>query len=262
MIFKDICARIISELYLRKYKTWPCEGRNRENPLSKPRECQALIVESLTNIKLIGSISEMKTLLGTKIGMTQIIGEDGVVTPITLVQAGPVTVTQVKTVETDGYNAVQVAFGEGKNLSKAVAGHVKPAEVTPKHLREFRVDEIPADIKVGAKINVEAFELGDIVDVTGTSKGKGFAGTVKRHNFNTSKSSHGGNGNVRRVGSIGSMYPQKVFKGKRMPGRMGHDKVTVKNLTVAYIDAENNLIGLKGAVPGPKKGLISIGGKA
>ena len=204
----------------------------------------------------------MKTLLGTKIGMTQIIGEDGVTTPITLVQAGPVTVTQVKSVETDGYNAVQVAFGEGKNLSKAVAGHTKPADVTPKHIREFRVDEIPADIKVGAKINVEAFALGDIVDVTGTSKGKGFAGTVKRHNFNTSKSSHGGNGNVRRVGSIGSMYPQKVFKGKRMPGRMGHDTVTVKNLVVAYIDAENNLIGLKGAVPGPKKGLVSIGGKA
>jgi large subunit ribosomal protein L3 len=104
--------------------------------------------------------------------------------------------------------------------------------------------------------------LGDIVDATGTSKGKGFAGTVKRHNFNTSKSTHGGNGNVRKPGSIGSMYPQKVFKGKKMAGRMGHDRVTVKNLEVAYVDAVNNLIGLKGAVPGPKKGLIIIGGKA
>ena len=204
----------------------------------------------------------MKALLGTKIGMTQIIGEDGVTIPITLVQAGPMTVTQVKTVETDGYNAVQVAFGEGKNLSKAVAGHTKPAKVTPKHIREFRVDEIPADFKVGTKINVEAFSLGDVVDVTGTSKGKGFAGTVKRHNFRTSAESHGGNGVVRRTGSIGSMYPQKVFKGKRMPGRMGSDRVTVKNLVVAYIDVENNLIGLKGAVPGPKKGLVTIGGKA
>ena len=204
----------------------------------------------------------MKALLGTKIGMTQIIGEDGRVTPITLIQAGPVTVTQVKTVETDGYNAVQVAYGEGKNLSKAVAGHVKSAKVTPKHIREFRVSELPEGLKVGDAIDVNAFELGELVQATGTSKGKGFAGTVKRHNFNTSAKSHGGNGDVRRVGSIGSMYPQKVFKGKRMPGRMGHDTVTVKNLAVAYIDAETNLIGLKGAVPGPRKGLVVIGGKA
>ena len=204
----------------------------------------------------------MKALLGTKIGMTQVISEDGTVTPVTLVQAGPVTVTQIKTLETDGYNAVQVAFGEGKNLSKATAGHTKPANVSPKHIKEIRVDELPEGIKVGDKLDVEAFAMDELVTVTGTSKGKGFAGTVKRHNFNTSKSSHGGNGNVRRVGSIGSMYPQKVFKGKRMPGRMGHDRVTVKNLVVAYIDVENNLIGLKGAVPGPKKGLVSIGGKA
>jgi len=204
----------------------------------------------------------MKALLGTKIGMTQIISKDGAAIPVTLIQAGPVTVTQVKTVEHDGYNAVQVAYGEGKNLSKAVAGHTKPAQVTPKHIREFRVDELPADLKVGDKIDVSQFVLGDIVDATGTSKGKGFAGTVKRHNFNTSKKTHGGNGNVRKVGSIGSMYPQKVFKGKRMAGRMGHDRVTVKNLEVAYVDTVNNLIGLKGAVPGPRKGLIVIGGKA
>jgi large subunit ribosomal protein L3 len=204
----------------------------------------------------------MKALLGTKIGMTQIISEDGRAVPVTLIQAGPVTVTQVKTVESDGYNAVQVAYGEGKNLSKAVAGHVKPAQVTPKTIREFRVDTLPEDLKVGDSIDVNQFVLGDIVDATGTSKGKGFAGTVKRHNFNTSKKTHGGNGNVRKPGSIGSMYPQKVFKGKRMAGRMGHDRVTVKNLEVAYVDATNNLIGLKGAVPGPNKGLIVIGGKA
>ena len=201
----------------------------------------------------------MKALLGTKIGMTQVIGEDGVTTPVTIIQAGPCTVTQVKSVETDGYNAVQVAFGEGKNLSKAVAGHVKTAKVTPKHIREFRVEDI-SDVKVGDVIDVTKFELGDIVDATGVSKGKGFAGTVKRHNFNTSKKTHGGNGDVRRVGSIGSMYPQKVFKGKRMPGRMGHDQVTVKNLRIAYISLEDNLIGVKGAVPGPKKGLIVLGG--
>jgi large subunit ribosomal protein L3 len=204
----------------------------------------------------------MKALLGTKIGMTQIISESGAAIPVTLIQAGPVTVTQVKSVETDGYNAVQVAYGEGKNLSKAVAGHTKTAEVTPKHIREFRVDELPADLKVGDVIDVTEFALGDMVDATGVSKGKGFAGTVKRHNFNTSKSTHGGNGNVRKPGSIGSMYPQKVFKGKRMAGRMGADRVTVKNLEVAYVDAASHLIGLKGAVPGPKKGLIIIGGKA
>ena len=203
----------------------------------------------------------MKALLGTKIGMTQIISENGEAVPVTLIQAGPCTVTQVKTIDTDGYTAVQVAYGEGKNLSKAVAGHLKAAEVTPKYLREFRVDELPEGIKVGDVLDVDSFQLGDKVDASGISKGKGFAGTVKRHNYNTSKKTHGGNGNVRKVGSIGSMYPQRVFKGKTMAGHMGHEKVTVKNLVVAYIDKENHLIGVKGAVPGPKKGLITLGGK-
>jgi len=204
----------------------------------------------------------MKALLGTKIGMTQIISEDGRAVPVTLIQAGPVTVTQVKTVETDGYNAVQVGFGEGKNLSKAVAGHLKAADTTPKYIREFRIDDPSEDLTVGASIDVTTFEIGDVVDATGISKGKGFAGNIKRHNFERHRKTHGGKGNTRRPGSIGSMYPQKVFKGKRMAGRMGHEQVTVKNLVVSYIDTENNLIGLKGAVPGPKKGLIVIGGKA
>ncbi len=203
----------------------------------------------------------MKTLLGTKLGMTQLLAEDGRAVPVTLIQAGPVTVTQVKTVESDGYNAVQVAYGEGKNLSKAVAGHVKPAKVSPKHIREVRVDELP-EVKVGDEFNVSMFTVGDVVDATGVSKGKGFAGTVKRHNFNTSKKTHGGNGNVRKPGSIGSMYPQKVFKGKRMAGHMGAEQVTVRNLEIAYVDPETNLIGVKGAVPGPRKGLIVLGGNA
>ena len=203
----------------------------------------------------------MKTLLGTKLGMTQLLAEDGRAVPVTLIQAGPVTVTQVKTVETDGYNAVQVAYGAGKNLSTAVAGHVKPAKVTPKYLREIRVDELP-EVKVGEELDVSVFAVGDMVDATGISKGKGFAGTVKRHNFNTSKKTHGGNGDVRKPGSIGSMYPQKVFKGKRMAGRMGAERVTVKNLEVAYVDPETNLIGVKGAVPGPRKGLVILGGNA
>ncbi len=204
----------------------------------------------------------MKALLGTKIGMTQLISEDGKAVPVTLIKAGPVTVTQVKTVETDGYNAVQVGFELGKNLSKAVAGHLKAAEITPKYIREFRVEDTSEELTVGSTIDVTAFELGDVVDATGISKGKGFAGTIKRHNFERHKKTHGGKGNTRKPGSIGSMYPQKVFKGKRMAGRMGHEQVTVKNLVVSYIDVENNLIGLRGAVPGPKKGLIVIGGKA
>jgi large subunit ribosomal protein L3 len=204
----------------------------------------------------------MKALLGTKIGMTQIISDDGVAVPVTLIQAGPMTVTQLKTVDTDGYSAVQVAYGEGKNPTKAIAGHTKPANVTPRHIREIRVAELPDGFSIGSTLDVTAFSLGDIVDATGTSKGKGFAGTVKRHNFKTSRHTHGGQGDVRKVGSIGSMYPQHVFKGKRMAGRMGHDRVTVKNLVVAFIDQENNLIGLRGAVPGPKKGLVIIGGKS
>ena len=201
----------------------------------------------------------MKALLGTKIGMTQIIGEDGVTIPVTLIQAGPVTVTQVKSVETDGYNAVQVAYGEGKNLSKAVAGHVKTAGVTPKEIREFVIDDL-GELKVGDSWDVTEFSLGDVIDATGVSKGKGWAGTIKRHNFKRHRKTHGGKGNTRKVGSIGSMYPQKIFKGKRMAGHMGAEQVTVKNLTVAYISAADNLIGVKGAVPGPKKGLIVLGG--
>ena len=203
----------------------------------------------------------MKALLGTKIGMTQVIGEDGVAIPVTLIQAGPVTVTQVKSVEVDGYNAVQVAYGEGKNLSKAVAGHVKPAGVTPKEIREFRIDDL-GELKVGDSWNVEQFELGDSVDATGISKGKGFAGTIKRHNFKRHRKTHGGKGNTRKPGSIGSMYPQKIFKGKRMAGHMGAEQVTVKNLVVAYVSVADNLIGVKGAVPGPKRGLIVLNGGA
>ncbi len=204
----------------------------------------------------------MKSLLGTKVGMTQIISDDGTAKAVTLLQAGPCTVTQIKTAEKDGYNAIQIGFGKGKNLSKATKGHVKGSKTEPKVIREIRVDELNEEIKVGDVIDVNTFEIGDKVAVTGTSKGKGFAGTVKRHNFKTSASSHGGNGNVRKPGSIGSMYPQKVFKGKRMAGRMGYDRVTVKNLKVAYVDAENNLIGVTGAVPGPRRGVVMIGGKA
>jgi len=204
----------------------------------------------------------MKALLGTKVGMTQILQEDGVLIPVTLVQASPCIITQVKTDETDGYNAVQLAVAGTKKVSKAVAGHAAKAskELMPRIIREFRVSEITEEHTLGSSFDVSTFEVGDKVKITGTSKGKGFAGTVKRHNFHTSKKSHGGNGYVRKPGSIGSMYPQKVFKGKRMAGQMGAEQVTVSGLSIALVDPENNLIGIKGAIPGPKRGTVTVVG--
>ncbi len=201
----------------------------------------------------------MKALITRKVGMTSTIADDGVVQAVTLLSASPCVITQIKTVENDGYQAVQLGFEEGKNIAKAQAGHFKAAgiEAGPKIVREFRVDEITEDLKVGETLNVEVFSVGDEIDVTGTSKGKGWAGTIKRHNFHRGRKTHGGR-SYRRVGSIGSMYPQKIFKGKKMAGQMGHEQVTVQNLKVAYVDLENNIIGVTGAVPGPRKGIVVI----
>jgi large subunit ribosomal protein L3 len=202
----------------------------------------------------------MKALITRKVGMTSIIAEDGALQAITLLSAGPNVVTQVKTTETDGYTAVQVGFEAAKenNVNKAQQGHFKAIETLPKIIREFRVPEITEDLKVGNQINAEVFSVGDEVDVTGTSKGKGWAGTIKRHNFHRQRKTHGGKGNTRKVGSIGSMYPQHIFKGKKMAGQMGYEQVTVKNLKVAYVDAENGIIGVTGAVPGPRKGIVLV----
>lgn len=202
----------------------------------------------------------MKALITRKVGMTSTIAEDGTVQAITLLSASPCVITQVKTDETDGYRAVQIGFEEAKqnNITKAQTGHFKNAGKLPKIVREFRVDEITEDLKVGESINPEVFSVGDVIDVTGTSKGKGFAGTIKRHNFHRGRKTHGGNGNVRKPGSIGSMYPQKIFKGKRMAGQMGDEQVTVKNLKVALVDTELGVIGVTGAVPGPRKGIVLI----
>lgn len=189
--------------------------------------------------------------------MTSTIAEDGTVNAVTLLSASPCTITQLKSDESDGYTAVQVGAEEAK-LGKAQAGHAKAAKVMPKIVREFRVDEITEDMKVGESISTDVFDVGDVVDVTGTSKGKGWAGTIKRHNFHRQRASHGAKANERKVGSIGSMYPQKVFKGKKMAGQMGHEQVTVKNLKVALVDAERSVIGVVGAVPGPKKGIVII----
>lgn len=203
----------------------------------------------------------MKALMGRKIGMTQILEQDGSARAITLVQAGPCVVTQLKSDEIDGYNAVQIGFGTHKHPNKQQTGHAKKAkiEATPRTFREIRdVAYDPETITAGSSLDVSVFTPGDEVDVTGTSKGKGFAGTIKRHNFMRSRKTHGGNGFVRKPGSIGSMYPQKVFKGKRMAGRMGHDQVTIVDLKIVIVDTEHNVLGVSGALPGPRKGLVVI----
>jgi large subunit ribosomal protein L3 len=202
----------------------------------------------------------MKALITRKVGMTSTIAEDGAVQAVTLLSASPCVITQVKTDETDGYKAVQLGFEEAKknNVNKAQEGHFKAAGVTPKISREVRVAEISEDLQVGKQLtNDEVFSVGDVVDVTGTSKGKGWAGTIRRHNFHRGRKTHGGR-SYRRPGSIGSMYPQKIFKGKKMAGHLGHEQVTVKNLKVVLVDTENNVIGVTGAVPGPRQSVVVI----
>jgi large subunit ribosomal protein L3 len=193
--------------------------------------------------------------------MTSTIAADGVVQAITLLSVGEHTVTHHKTLEKDGYTAVQVGAEVAKKLSKGVAGHVKAANVLPKIIREFRVAEIPEELTVGEKITADVFNVGDTVAVTGTSKGKGWAGTIKRHNFHRQRKTHGGKGNTRQPGSIGSMYPQHIFKGKKMAGQMGVEQVTVRNLKVALVDTTLNVIGVTGAVPGPRKGIVIVKGE-
>jgi large subunit ribosomal protein L3 len=199
----------------------------------------------------------MKALITRKVGMTSIISDDGVTQAITLLSASPCVITRIKSQESDGYNAVQLGFETAK-LGKAQSGQFKPSNSQPKIVKEFRVDSINEELKVGESISADVFNVGDFVDVTGTSKGKGWAGTIKRHNFHRQRKTHGGKGNTRKVGSIGSMYPQKIFKGKKMAGQMGYEQVTVKNLKVALIDTDLNVIGVIGAVPGPRKSVVLI----
>ncbi|WP_281086245.1 50S ribosomal protein L3 [Eubacterium ruminantium] len=218
-----------------------------------------------------------KAILAEKVGMTQIFGENGVLTPVTVLKAGPCTVTQVKTVENDGYEAVQVGFGEKKEkvvtkdgsgkkvirnahgATKAEVGHVKKAGTTPKQfIKEFRFDNV-ADYTVGeSAITVDIFAEGDKVDVTARSKGKGYAGGLKRHGLKSGPSGHGSKYH-RHAGSNGSATtPGRVMKGKKMPGHMGCEQVTVQNLEIVKVDAENSVILVKGSVPGPKKSLVVI----
>ena len=202
-----------------------------------------------------------KGITGKKIGMTQVFDEKGKVIPVTVIEAGPCVVAQKKTVENDGYAAIQIGFGDLKaqKVTKPMKGHFAKGDVAPKRtLREFRVDNIDS-YNVGDLIKADAFAAGEKVDVTGTSKGKGYAGVVKRWNFGRLKETHGSGPVARHGGSIGMCSdPSKVFKGRKMAGHMGAEKITVQNLTVVKVDAENNLIALKGAVPGPNGGTVII----
>ncbi|MES2970810.1 MAG: 50S ribosomal protein L3 [Patescibacteria group bacterium] len=202
----------------------------------------------------------MKALITRKVGMTSTIADDGVVVAITLLSVKPNVVTQIKNTETDGYQAVQLGTETVSKMGKALAGHFKPSKMQSKLVREFRITELPEELSVGSQFAADVFSIGDIVHVTGTSKGKGWAGTIKRHNFHRGRKTHGG-GSYRRPGSIGSMYPQKIFKGKKMAGQMGDEKVTVRNLKVALVDLELGVIGVTGAIPGPKKAIVLVRGK-
>ena len=201
-----------------------------------------------------------KAILTTKVGMTQVFSEDGVLTPVTVLQAGPCVVTQVKTVENDGYSAVQVGFGDirEKLVNKPKKGHFAKAGVTAKRfLKEFRLEDAES-YTLGQEIKADVFAAGDKVDATAKSKGKGFQGAIKRHGQSRGPMAHGSKYH-RHAGSNGACSdPSKVFKGKHMPGHMGSEQVTVQNLEIVRVDTENNLLLVKGAVPGPKKSLVTI----
>ena len=201
----------------------------------------------------------MKGILGKKLGMTQIFTEEGIVVPVTVVEAGPNVVTQVKTVEKDGYNAIQVGFEDAKekSVNKPQKGHLAAANVLKKHLKEFRVDAVE-EFTVGQEIKADLFAAGEKIDVTGTSKGKGFQGPIKRHGQSRGPESHGSRYH-RRPGSMGACsFPGRVFKNKKLAGHMGSVKVTVQNLEVVRVDADKNLILVKGAIPGPKGSMVTI----
>jgi large subunit ribosomal protein L3 len=205
----------------------------------------------------------MKGILGKKVGMTQVFDEQGEVVPVTVIEAGPCFVAQVKTVERDGYTAVQMGFGETKpkHLTRPQLKHLEKSDLPAlRNLREFRMldDEKPG-FEEGQRVAVDIFEVGESVDVTGTSKGRGFTGVVKRYGFRGGPKTHGQSDRLRTPGSIGACTtPGRVFKGKRMPGRLGNERVTAQNLKVVLVDPERNLLAVRGAVPGAKNGLLMI----
>lgn len=202
-----------------------------------------------------------KGLIAKKIGMTQIFDENGKVIPVTVVEAGPCVVVQKKTSENDGYSAVQLGFGDvtSKGVNKPMKGHFAKADVAPKRLlREFRLADDSA-VNVGDILKADTFAPGDVIDVCGTSKGKGFQGTIKRYHHSRLKETHGTGPVHRHAGSMGACSsPSRIFKGKTLPGHMGAERVTVQNLEIVRVDAENNLIAIRGAIPGPKGGIVTI----
>ena len=201
-------------------------------------------------------------IIGTKLGMTQIFSSTGVAYPVTVIQAGPCSITQLKTVNSDGYNSIQLGYKDKKEskMTKPLLGHFNKNKITPKkYLKEFRVDCIDDSYKVGSEINVNQFKVGDMLNVTGTSKGKGFAGHMKRHNFGGGRASHGKNSVMRKAGSVGAgTSPGRVWKGTRMAGRMGNDTVTIKNLELVRISADENLLFVGGAIPGSNNNVVYI----
>lgn len=197
-------------------------------------------------------------IIGRKLGMTQVFDETGVVHPVTVVEAGPCVVTQIKTPETDGYSAVQLGFGLDKRLNRPEQGHRRASGFMSRTLREVNADD-PATFSVGQVINCDVFEQGELVDVTGTSKGRGFQGGMKRHGFRGGPKTHGQSDRARAPGSIGSSAtPGRVFKGLKMAGHMGHERVTVQNLRIVRVDPERNLLLIEGSAPGPNEGLLII----
>ncbi|MBU2037218.1 50S ribosomal protein L3 [Patescibacteria group bacterium] len=209
----------------------------------------------------------MKFILGKKLQMTQIFDKDGQAVPVTLIQAGPCFVTQKKTVDKEGYSALQIGFGEAKakRMSLAEKGHLKKIKSenakikTVKYLREYRVEN--SELEPGSEIKADIFQEGDIVKISGVSKGKGFAGVVKRHHFAGGPATHGQKHSLRAPGSIGATFPERVPKGRRMGGRMGGQRATVEGLKIVKIDVENNMIAVTGAVPGVPGGLLEIAGE-
>ena len=204
-------------------------------------------------------MAEVKGILGRKVGMTQVFDDGGHAIPVTVVEAGPCSVSQVKTPDKDGYSAIQLAFGEPKRVNKPSAGHFAKSGVDPtRHLVELRLDDT-ADYELGSEIKADVFEEGETVDVVGVTKGKGFAGGMKRHNFSGLGASHGTERKHRSPGSIGgASTPARVFKGQKMAGHLGHERVTTLNLKVIKVDPERNLMLIRGAVPGPRGGLVMV----
>ena len=202
----------------------------------------------------------LKSIIGSKIGMTQVFDEKGKLVPVTVIEAGPCVVTAIKTVENDGYNAVQLGFKDvaEKKLTKAQLGHLKKNNIAPKKiLREFRTDDV-SGYTVGQEIKADIFKAGDYVDVSGISKGKGFAGVIKRHNFGMQPRTRGQSDRMRARGSSGGQGPQKLFKGMRMSGHMGQEYVTIQKLLVVNVDAEKNVLLVRGAVPSVKTGTLIV----